>query len=174
MTIYLDYQSSQKPFPWAGAFLLLISLLSLALSGAYYRGTLEQIGYWEARSGQGERAAGRQTTGTQRDMNDMALEIKHANEVLNQITLPWDRLFQAVEWSSGKDVALLTIEPDAERNEVKISGEAKNIAALLNYIKHLAEQDVFSNVYLQRHQVQQHNPEKPVRFALVVTWKVAS
>jgi len=172
MTIRLDYQSSQKPFPWAGVVLLVTALLSLALSGAFYRSTLEQIGYWESRSGLAERAAGRQMGGTQREMADMALEIKHANEVLNQITLPWDRLFQAVEWSSGKDVALLTIEPDAEKNEVKISGEAKNIAALLGYIKHLAEQDVFSNVYLQSHQVQQHNPEKPVRFALVVTWKL--
>ena len=173
MTLHLDYQARTQPFPWAGAGLLAITLALVALVGVHYRNTLEQIGYWEAKTGAAERASGRHLTGSQRELAEMALEIKHANEVLSQITLPWDRLFQAVEWSSGKDVALLTIEPDAEKHEVKISGEAKNIGAVLNYIGHLAAQDVFSNVYLQSHQVQKHNLEKPVRFALVVSWKVS-
>jgi hypothetical protein len=172
MTLYLDYRSSLKPIPWAGLALLALALAVLALAGVYYHDTLEQIGYWEAQSGLAERAAGRKMPGSQREINEMVLEIKHANEVLDQITLPWDKLFQAVEWSSGKDVALLTIEPDTEKHEVKISGEAKNIEAVLGYIKHLSTQDVFSSVYLQSHQVQKRNPEKPVRFALVVAWKV--
>jgi len=94
----------------------------------------------------------------------MALEIKHANEVLQQLTLPWGKLFQAMESSSGKQVALLAMEPDAEKQVVKISGEAKDIAAVLDYIRRLAAQQVFSSVYLQSHQIQQQDPEKPVRF----------
>ncbi len=173
MTLQLDYQSSTKPFPWAGVGVLVIAVAALVLSGIYYSDTAEKTAYWESKRGQVERASKRPMTGTQRSASDMALEIKHANEVLSQITLPWDSLFQAVEWSAGKDVALLNIEPDADKQEVKISGEAKNIAALLNYIKHLSAQEVFSSVYLQSHQVQEREHEKPVRFALVVAWKLA-
>lgn len=171
--LYLDYQRSNKPFPWAGVALLLLAFGVLALVYFYYQGLKEKIGYWELKTGQVNRASERHGTGSQREMKEMALEIKHANEVLNQITLPWDKLFQAVEWSSGKDVALLTIEPDAEKHVVKISGEAKNIAGVLNYLKHLAAQEIFNSVYLQSHQVQEQNPEKPVRFALVAAWKEA-
>lgn len=174
MSIDLDYQRSVRPFPWAGAVVLASAIAVLMFSGSYYRDTLARISYWEAQAGKIERASIRQTVASPRDMKDMALEIKHANEVLTQITLPWDSLFQAVEWSAGKDVALLTIEPDAERREVKISGEAKNIGALLNYIGHLSAQEAFSGVYLRSHQVQRREREQPVRFALVVAWKMAS
>jgi len=171
LPLNLDYQRSTKPFPWAGVVLLLLSFGALALIDIYYRGLTEKIGYWEFKSGQVLRATHRNMANSPREINDMASEIKHANEVLNQITLPWDRLFQAVEWSSGKDVALLTIEPDAEKHVVKISGEAKNIEGVLNYVRHLSEQEIFNSVYLQSHQVQQQNPEKPVRFALIAAWK---
>ncbi len=170
----LDYQAAQKSFPWAGVVLLGLALLASALVALYYRGITEQIGYLESTVGEATRAAGRQMVGSEREMREMALEIKHANEVLGQLTLPWDKLFKAVEWSSGKDVALLTIEPDAEKHEVKITGEAKNIAALLNYIKQLAAQEPFNRVYLERHQVQEKAPLKPVRFSLVAVWSAAS
>lgn len=169
--IYLDYQRNNKPLPWAGVVLILLAFAVLALVDFYYQGLTEKIGYWESKSGQVLRTAEPQTSSSPRDIREMALEIKHANEVLNQISMPWDKLFQAVEWSSGRDVALLAIEPDAEQHIVKISGEAKNIEAALNYIRHLSEQEIFTSVYLQSHQVQQQNPEKPVRFALVAAWR---
>lgn len=169
--IYLDYQRSNKPLPWAGVILFVLAFAVLALVDLYYQGLTEKIGYWESKSGQVLRAAAPQLSSSPRDIHDMALEIKHANEVLNQISIPWNKLFQAVEWSSGRDVALLTIEPDAEQHVVKISGEGKNIQAAFNYVRHLSEQEIFTSVYLQSHQVQLQNPEKPVRFALVATWR---
>lgn len=169
--IYLDYQRSNKPLPWAGVVLILLAFAVLALVDLYYQGLTEKTGYWESKSGQVSRTAEPHMSSSSRDIHDMALEIKHANEVLNQISMPWDKLFQAVEWSSGRDVALLTIEPDAGQHIVKISGEAKNIEAALNYIRYLSEQEIFTSVYLQSHQVQQRNPEKPVRFALVAAWR---
>jgi hypothetical protein len=173
MTLQLDFQSRAKPLPWAGVALLALAALVLTLCGVYYSDTLDQTAYWEAKSGLVDKDSRRQANATLRETKDLALEIRHANEVLNQLTLPWDSLFQAVEWSAGKDVALLGIEPDAERREVKISGEGKNIGAVLEYIRHLSAQEAFSGVYLQSHQVQEREREKPVRFALVVTWKVA-
>lgn len=172
MAIRLDYRVGDKPFPWVGAALLGLAAGALALSGGYYYHTLDRIGYWEARSGQVEGDSARHTAASQRDMQETALEIRHANQVLAQITIPWDSLFQAVEWSSGKNIALLTIEPDAEKHQVKISGEAKNISALWDYMEHLAAQDAFSRVVLRSHQVERRELENPVRFVLLVEWRV--
>jgi len=162
-----------RPFPWAGVTLLALALAALALAATYYRDTTAQADYWEAKAGQAAKATARAGPATKREISDMALEIKHANEVLSQITLPWDSLFHAVEWSAGQDIALLTIEPDAEKHQVKIRGEAKNIGAMLSYVRHLSSQDAFSSVYLQSHQVQRRERENPVRFALVASWKMA-
>lgn len=170
--LFLDYQDGAKPAPWAGVLVLLLAVVTLLFAGDYYQGMSEKIRDWEVKSGQAAKSAGRTTARSQREMDDMALEIKHANEVLNQITMPWDKLFQAVEWSADKDVALLAMEPDEAKHEVKIRGEAKNIEEVLSYIRHLAEQEIFSSVYLQSHQVQQQNAHRPVRFALVAAWKV--
>ncbi len=168
--LQLDYQQGTKPFPWIGVALLGIALCASLLIGWYYQSLTEKTVYWQAKGGQ--ISGGREHARTDNGANT-ALEIKHANEVLNRIDLPWERLFRAVESSSGREVALLAMEPDAEKSEMKITGEAKNIEAVLKYIRLLAEQKVFSNVYLQSHQVELRNAEHPVRFSLVATWGTA-
>jgi hypothetical protein len=173
----LDYQRSMQPFPWAGAVLLALALSVLTLAYVRYMDLTreaasleEQAGYAMVRHKQPPTAG---VATNKRGTENMDLEIRHANEVLQQISLPWGRLFQAIESSSGKQVALLSMEPDAEKYVVKLSGEAKNITAVLNYVKRLSAQEVFSSVYLQSHQIQQQDQDKPVRFALLATWKVS-
>lgn len=168
----LDYQSA-RPFPWAGAALFALAFATAVFSAIYYNALIGKIAYWEASAGRSGAADASQATSAARASSEMVLEMKHANEVLSKITLPWDRLFQAVEWSSRKDVALLGMEPNIDRNEVTITGEAKDMRAVLNYLEHLGAQDIFSSVYLRRHQVQLQDPDRPVRFTLVAAWKVA-
>jgi dipeptidyl aminopeptidase/acylaminoacyl peptidase len=101
----------------------------------------------------------------------LVLEVKRANEVLRQLSLPWEELLQAVESAAGREIALLALEPDTEKQVVKISGEARDMAGLLDYITRLEEQKVFGPVFLQSHQVQLQDPERPVRFSLLAVWK---
>lgn len=154
--------------------MLVLSMVALVFTGAYYLKLSDQADQWEAKAGRIEHAAQRQLQASRSDARapaDVALEVRHANEVLRQLSLPWDGLFQAVESAGSKDVSLLALEPDTEKALVKISGEAKNIGAMLDYIRLLEERNVFGTVYLQSHQVQQQDPEKPVRFALLAAWR---
>ena len=41
----------------------------------------------------------------------------------------------------------------------------------MNYMTHLQGQAVLGSVYLQNHDVQQEDPDKPVRFSLIATWQ---
>jgi hypothetical protein len=97
--------------------------------------------------------------------------VARANEVLRQLTLPWQDLLLAVETAGGRNVTLLSLEPDIERGQVKISGEARDMMVLLNYITQLEQQQAFGQVLLQNHQVQLRDPERPVRFTLLAVWK---
>lgn len=157
--------------------MLVLALVALMLTGAYYRKLNEQAAQWEAKADRIKRASQLQVQVVHTDVRapmDLALEVKHANGVLRQLSLPWEDLFQAVESAGGKEIALLALEPDMEKRLVKISGEAKNIAAMLDYIKRLEDRSIFGTVYLQSHQVQQQNPDKPVRFALLAAWREKS
>ena len=168
--LWLDYQQ-ERPFPWAGPVLLALALVALILAFSYYRELEDKADTWEKKLELIERGQGLRTPAGGRGAEGLALEVKRANEVLRQLTLPWEDLLQAVEAAAGKKVALLALEPDTERHVVKISGEARDFGAVLNYITQLEAQEVFGPVYLQSHQVQQRDPERPVRFSLIAVWR---
>lgn len=173
----LDYQRSIKPFPWGGVLLLVVSSAIMIAIGIYYRSLSDQATLWESKTERIERAAQRSFPGSRSDERlapAVSQEVKRANQVLRQLGMPWESLFQAVESAGGKEVALLALEPDMEKRLVKISGEAKTMAAMLEYIKQLENRDVLGTVYLQNHHVQLQDPEKPVRFELLGIWRVKS
>ena len=172
VTLWLDYQQD-RPFHWAGPVLLALALAALALTVAYYLELNERAAGWEARLERAELRHGlRPSAGNSagQEPAGLALEVGRANEVVRQLTLPWEQLFLAVESAGSKQVALLALEPDMEKKLVKINGEARDLVVLLNYITSLEKQEVFGPVYLQSHQVQQ-DAERAVRFALLAEWR---
>lgn len=171
----LDYQQEMVR-RWPG-LLLATALVGLGLAVAYYVDLNDRAASWEGRMAQAGRNEGMPALagGTgQSESEDMAAQVRRANDVLHRLTLPWNALFRAVESAAGEDVALLAMEPDLEKRQVKIDGEARDFAALLNYITRLEEQAVFGPVHLQGHQVQQQDPDRPVRFSLLAVWRERS
>jgi len=168
----LDYQRSMKPFPLAGTILLLVAIAILILSGDYYYNLTIKTAGWEDSLKKFEQTSGRQVNDT--DQGRRGEGVKQAYEVLRQLTVPWENLFQAVESSTDQEIALLGMEPDTEKHVVNISCEAKNVAAMLNFIKRLETRQEFGSVYLQSHQIQEHDPERPVRFSLIAFWRTAA
>jgi len=166
----LDYQRNLSPH-WAGLALLALALAALTMSVSYYLELNAKVASWEEKLALVDRGHGLQTAGRSGDREELAQEVERANEVLRQLTLPWEQLFRTVESAAGTEIALLALEPDVEKHVVKISGEAKDLAALLNYITRLEDEKVFGPVYLQNHHIQQQDPEKPVRFALLAAWR---
>ncbi len=169
----LDYQRRTKPFPVAGAVLLSVSLVAAAAVGDYYHRLTLRIADWSASLKKFEQAWGGPVRSKHHEVPEGLRDIKQANEVLRQITLPWESLFHDVEASTSAEVTLLGMEPDAEKHTVIISCEAKNIVAMLDFIKRLKERGQFGSVYLLSHQIQEHDPQKPVRFSLIASWRIA-
>jgi hypothetical protein len=89
------------------------------------------------------------------------------------LTTPWNALLVAIEKSDIKDVALLSLEPSSKKQQVLLSGEAKNLQSVMDYINRLEDQSMLAQVYLQKHNVDEANTAKPVRFTLVAQWHTA-
>jgi Tfp pilus assembly protein PilN len=164
--LHLDYQDI-RPFPWLGVLLLAMVTGVLLLAIGHYRTLHGQLDEAVRQS----RKMGQAGTIVATPGREMAQEVSNANSVLRQLSVPWETLFQAVEAAAGSKVTLLTLEPDVEKAQVKISGETRNYRTLLGYLSQLQAQAVFSSVSLQSHQVQQQEDDKPTRFTLLVTWR---
>lgn len=105
------------------------------------------------------------------DGQQLALELRQAREVALQLGMPWDELFRNVEAADAPTVALLGVESTADRQRIQISAEAKNLDAMLGYLQDLERRAFFANVFLNSHQIQQQDPQHPVRFMLSATWQ---
>jgi Tfp pilus assembly protein PilN len=81
---------------------------------------------------------------------------------------PWEQFFGALEACAGPDVGLLAL--DAGSGRAQVTGEARDLSALLGYLRRLGASPAFAAVDLQTHQLQQDNPQHPVRFVLLLTW----
>jgi Tfp pilus assembly protein PilN len=167
----LDFQRKSMPVSGAGVVLLIAALLLGATLYVDYRDLAVEVDQGEAKLARLERLTGHKAPRpVKKDTDLSAAETKRAVEVMGQLTLPWDELFAAVEDAAGKDVALLAIQPDRRKGQVTIGGEAKNVTAMLDYMRRLGEEAPLKEVALLSHQIQLQDPQQPVRFNLSARW----
>lgn len=85
--------------------------------------------------------------------------------------IPWGDVLNSLEASALDDLALLAIEPDAKKRQLKITAEAKNKDILFSYLEKLEASDELANVYLLKHEIVEDVDQHPIRFVAVATWK---
>ena len=89
-----------------------------------------------------------------------------------QLNLPWRELHDAITAATPASIALLSIEPDARKRALNITGEAKNADDMVAYIALLKAQEMFVGVVLVRHEINEQDPNQPIRFDLAIQWRV--
>jgi len=169
----LDYRR-QRRTSWVGIALLLIAVAGTGVLGSQYAQIVDEAAQVESGIREHSLAMRKKAVvpNAADDVRKIALEIKHAREILLQLSTPWNDLFASVERGEAPDVALLRIESDLDKRGVKISAEAKDLRGMLDYLRELEGRPTFSDVFLQSHQVQQQDPQRPVRFVVTATWLV--
>lgn len=98
-------------------------------------------------------------------------EQKAAEKIVQQLNVRWFDLLQALEVKQVPEVSLLQLLPDANRGQFVLSGEAKNYQALLKYVSQLQTVAVLEQVHLQKHQVNESHPQRPVSFEIQGGWQ---
>lgn len=169
----LDFQDSRNHASLA-SFLLLISALAITVFLTYLCITqFDNIGTLQAQLVSLEQHThGRTQTAplSAAQAQRQHAEIKEANTVVTQLALPWSALFNDIGNAQQKKIALLSIIPDASKQSIKLTGEAKNLTAVLTYIRQLQKSKSLRAVYLQSHQIELRSAEKPVYFSILATW----
>ncbi|CAH0289002.1 hypothetical protein SRABI118_04013 [Massilia sp. Bi118] len=95
------------------------------------------------------------------------------NAAVLQLNLPWRALHDAVQAGTPATIALLALEPDARRSTVRITAEAKSSDDMIAYVEQLQNGDWFSAVSLTRHEINEQDPNRPIRFQLDARWRPA-
>lgn len=93
------------------------------------------------------------------------------NAAIMQLNLPWRELQDAVAAATPQNVALLALEPDARKHVLKLTAEARSSDDMVGYIEQLKEQELFSSVVLTRHEINDQDPNRPLRFQIEAEWR---
>lgn len=93
------------------------------------------------------------------------------NAVVLQLNLPWRELRDAVQEATPANVALLALEPDAKKRTVRITAEARTSEDMIGYVERMKSQELFVGVVLVRHEVNEQDPNRPLRFQLDAQWE---
>ena len=164
----LDHLAPTRPSRWLGFLLLLVSLLAAGEITQRYREA--QLAMERQTQVEGmlsvQRPRAKSLPKAQLDE-----QVKTAESVVRQLTLPWGRLIETLEATGSKDVAILQLQPDAQQRMLRITAEARNQEAMVEYLRRLSHVEGFSYVHLLNHQVQQENPLRPIQFAAQASFK---
>jgi Tfp pilus assembly protein PilN len=95
------------------------------------------------------------------------------NAAVMQLNLPWRGLHDAIQAATPAGIALLALEPDARKRSVRITAEAKNSDDMFAYVGQLQRIDWFDSVLLARHEINEQDPNRPIRFQIDARWRPA-
>jgi Tfp pilus assembly protein PilN len=100
------------------------------------------------------------------------IEVSEAEEVTRQLATPWQKLFQSLERASTEKVALLSVQPDAQRGSVSIVGEAKEYGDVLAFAKRLNQQAPLGDAHLVGTEIKEADPQRPMVFTIAARWRI--
>lgn len=93
------------------------------------------------------------------------------NQAIAQLNVPWSDVLDALEHATNDKVALLQVTPDTRKAGLKLTAETKASADMVAYIEMLKQQDLFTSIVLEKHEINEQDPNKPLRFQLQVQWQ---
>lgn len=171
--LHLDFIQPHRPAAKAGWVALAFGVLALAVAVAWqvrYVAPGVTVAEQEARRLQMELAT-REPAALKLDDTQLAAEWQKAIAINQRLGTPWQKLFAMLESYVDQPVALLSIDPDLGKKDLLLTGEARNLEALLDYVRFLKRQSMLADVTLQSHQVNKQDRDKPVRFRISATWE---
>ncbi len=173
----LKFPYREQSIPQIDITILLVGLLVLLVVLLQYRHITEEVNHWSSRVERLEKLQqqknaprARSTSRIREFGQEIRKEVAQANAVLDQINLPWEALFDSLEHAATEEIALLSLQPNVSSRTLRISGEARNMSELLDFVESLERETVFENVHLINYRIKQDNPHRPITFLLTAAW----
>ena len=156
----------------AGLGLLVVALTCIAIQQHLSVEAEQQQGHLQTAQRVLTGDTGTKVSLTPAETREQAQNLAEMRKVSQQLRRPWERLFATLEAMPRDNIALLTLTPDARKGQVRISAEARDLEAMLDFHKRLEASDELSDVSLLSHEIVANVPEQPVRFNLSATWEI--
>jgi hypothetical protein len=168
--VQLDFLHSGRRRSGSAVVLLAAALVGAFVVVSMHTELTSEAAHFESQAAKLERRTRGLAPIAQPLDDSLKQEIRRVNEVIEQLALPWERLFSSVEGATTEAVVLLDIAPDAKSGMVQISAQAADAQSMFDYVKRLEQQGELSQVYLLQHQRERQNPERPIRFLVSASW----
>lgn len=167
----LDLSPTRPRVPPASWLLLAVGVLAAALAALQFQSATEERSreLRDLRALEASLSEPGSAGASPASVQD-ARTARAANAAQRELEVPWATLFGGLESVAARNVALLSIEPSAQRHEVRITAEAKSSAAMLDFLDALRGQPALREVVLVSHQIQAQAPGAPFRFQARAQW----
>jgi hypothetical protein len=169
--IQLDFAGGRRGPSLAGGLLLALGLAASAAVLLEYRLLGEHRAGLELRRAALIRA---NAPPSQRDATADARIAASAQQAAMDLATPWTLLLSELEQASKESqgqVALLGVEPDHAKHNVRVSAEARTLALALAYVQRLQSSRSLEYPMLDRHEIRADDAQHPVRFELTGEWR---
>lgn len=166
----LDFRRNELPHGWINVALLVAGIAAAGLAGwSAWRISADGRALDARLASLSNKPDRKSTQRAGADAQQFDRESRVLANVAVELNTPWNPLFRALEEAPQK-IALLSIEPDAHKRELILTGEAKDFKEMLDYVRYLQGQTMLSGISLQTHQINQQDRDKPVRFRITAVW----
>jgi len=166
--VRLDFAASVDRSPRAGLVLCALGVASAIAVAVSFQINLEE------RNGLDE-ALGRLTHPATKLSAAQARSVEDSAAIERELSVPWSQLLAELE-SAAHDtsatVAVLEVEPDPAKHQVRITAEARSLPAALAYLERLQKSRVLRYPMLESHERKKDDPEHPVRVKLAAEWRL--
>jgi len=170
--IQLDFAGGRPALSLAGGLLLAASVVAAGAVLLEYRGITQHRAGLELRLAALARADALAAAPTTTPADSRMLV--SVQQAATDLATPWTLLLSELEQASKEtqgQVALLGVEPDHAKHNVRVSAEARTLSLALAYVERLQGSRSLSYPMLDRHEIRADDAQHPVRFELSGAWK---
>lgn len=97
-------------------------------------------------------------------------EIAALNVAISEIVTPWTSIFKTLEAIEHEDIKLMSIEPNAKKQAVRINAVAIDVDSMMQYIDDLSQQKLLKNVTLITQENADINGLPALHFVVEAQW----
>ena len=162
--IHVDMLAQQKRGALRGLFVFGIGLTGILLSVGYFVYVQHQITLAENSDNQSVKPENHQIPITDKDELQ---QIQHASE---QINIPWDILFVAVETVSSDKARIISLNPEPLKHSFTLMAESDDTQGMMEYVKALSGQKTLINVHLISQQTVVDGKKETLEFIVEGNW----
>ena len=98
-------------------------------------------------------------------------DIQRANLVIEELVVPWERLFDAIEDADLGGLGALALTPNARDRTLRLTGEARDLNELLAYVDRMGAQSLLGEVHLQGYNTVVRDGQPVLSFTLAAVWR---